>query len=32
VSIRVAAKGRGQIRIAFASLDQLQGLIARLRQ
>jgi ParB family chromosome partitioning protein len=32
VSIRVAAKGRGQIRIAFASLDQLQGLIGRLRQ
>jgi len=32
VSIRVAAKGRGQIRIAFASLDQLQGLIQRLRQ
>ncbi|TMH74456.1 MAG: ParB/RepB/Spo0J family partition protein [Betaproteobacteria bacterium] len=32
VSVRVAAKGRGQIRIAFASLDQLQGLIQRLRQ
>jgi ParB family chromosome partitioning protein len=32
VSIRVAAKGRGQVRIAFASLDQLQGLIERLRQ
>src|SRR6266478_3710208 len=32
VSVRVATKGRGQIRIAFASLDQLQGLIQRLRQ
>src|SRR5258708_14721912 len=32
VSVRVAAKARGQIRIAFASLDQLQGLIQRLRQ
>jgi len=32
VQVRVAAKGRGQIRIAFASLDQLQGLIQRLRQ
>jgi ParB family chromosome partitioning protein len=32
VQVRVAAKGRGQIRIAFASLDQLQGLIGRLRQ
>jgi len=31
VTIRVAAKGKGQIRIAFASLDQLQGLIERLR-
>jgi len=32
VSIRVAAKGKGQIRIEFASLDQLQGLIERLRR
>jgi ParB family chromosome partitioning protein len=31
VTIRAAAKGKGQIRIAFASLDQLQGLIERLR-
>jgi ParB family chromosome partitioning protein len=31
VAIRVAAKGKGQIRIEFASLDQLQGLIDRLR-
>ena len=32
VAIRVAAKGKGQIRIDFASLDQLQGLIDRLRR
>jgi len=32
VAIRVAAKGRGQIRIDFAGLDQLQGLIDRLRR
>jgi ParB family chromosome partitioning protein len=31
VTIQVATKGKGQIRIAFASLDQLQGLIERLR-
>jgi ParB family chromosome partitioning protein len=31
VAIRLAAKGKGQIRIDFASLDQLQGLIDRLR-
>ena len=32
VAIRAGAKGRGQIRIDFATLDQLQGLIERLRQ
>jgi len=32
VAIRVATKGKGQIRIDFASLDQLQGLIDRLRR
>jgi ParB family chromosome partitioning protein len=32
VAIRLAAKGKGQVRIDFASLDQLQGLIARLRR
>jgi ParB family chromosome partitioning protein len=31
VEIRVGAKGRGQIRIGFSNLDQLQGLIDRLR-
>jgi ParB family chromosome partitioning protein len=31
VAIRAGAKGRGQIRIDFATLDQLQGLIERLR-
>jgi len=31
VAIRAGAKGRGQIRIDFASLDQLDGLIDRLR-
>jgi ParB family chromosome partitioning protein len=32
VAIRAGAKGRGQIRIDFATLDQLQGLIERLSQ
>jgi ParB family chromosome partitioning protein len=32
VAIRVAGKGKGQIRIDFASLDQLQSLIDRLRR
>ena len=32
VAIRVAAKGQGQIRIAFANLDQLQALLDRLRR
>jgi ParB family transcriptional regulator, chromosome partitioning protein len=32
VAIRVAAKGKGQIRIAFANLDQLQALLDRLRR
>src|SRR5262249_44721042 len=32
VAIRVAGKGKGQIRIDFASLDQLQTLIDRLRR
>jgi len=31
VAVRADAKGKGQIRIDFASLDQLQGLIERLR-
>jgi ParB family transcriptional regulator, chromosome partitioning protein len=31
VAIRAGAKGRGQIRIDFATLDQLEGLIERLR-
>ena len=31
VTVRADAKGKGQIRIDFASLDQLQGLIERLR-
>jgi ParB family chromosome partitioning protein len=31
VAIRTGAHGKGQIRIAFATLDQLQGLIERLR-
>ena len=32
VRLRTAAKGKGQIQIAFASLDQLQWLIDRLRR
>ena len=32
VTVRSGAKGKGQIRIGFASLDQLQGLIDRLRR
>jgi len=32
VRLRTGAKGKGQIQIAFASLDQLQGLIDRLRR
>jgi ParB family transcriptional regulator, chromosome partitioning protein len=32
VAIRVGARGKGQIKIDFASLDQLQGLIDRLRR
>jgi ParB family chromosome partitioning protein len=32
VAVRASAKGKGQIRIDFATLDQLQGLIERLRQ
>jgi ParB family transcriptional regulator, chromosome partitioning protein len=32
VAIHAGAKGRGQIRIDFATLDQLQGLIQRLSQ
>jgi ParB family chromosome partitioning protein len=32
VTIRAGAKGKGQIKIDFASLDQLQGLIERLRR
>ena len=32
VSVRAGAKGKGQIRIAFSSYDQLQGLIERLRE
>jgi ParB family transcriptional regulator, chromosome partitioning protein len=32
VSVKAGAKGKGQIRIAFGSLDQLQGLIERLRR
>jgi len=31
VSVRATPKGKGQIRIEFGSLDQLQGLIERLR-
>jgi ParB family transcriptional regulator, chromosome partitioning protein len=31
VSVQAGAKGKGQIRIAFGSFDQLQGLIERLR-
>ncbi|MBV8208880.1 MAG: ParB/RepB/Spo0J family partition protein [Burkholderiaceae bacterium] len=31
VTVRADAKGKGQIRIDFSSLDQLQGLIERLR-
>jgi ParB family chromosome partitioning protein len=32
VSVQAGAKGKGQIRIAFGSFDQLQGLIERLRR
>jgi ParB family transcriptional regulator, chromosome partitioning protein len=32
VAIRVGVKGNGQVKIDFASLDQLQGLIDRLRR
>jgi hypothetical protein len=32
VRLRSGAKGKGQIQISFASFDQLQGLIERLRR